>query len=461
MPLAAGSAMAAAQDEVGGARVMSGDDPDAQSVIMRSRAGSWKDATLLLALGLLVGLALLQSPGTGDRAQWLVYMDTARDNGLLAIYQIAAVTGVGMGPTDYPPLALVVLALFAKLAKAVGMSDFISLKLSILLFLLACAGVMAIWRGWVFGIALYLVLAIDALLLSYLDVYFVVSFLLALWCMEQNKYAAGAALFTVSFLTKWQPIILAPLILLYVLPRPFRTADLVRLVPAAIVLCVVYLIFGNAMITAFTRGAADPTFSGKALNFDWLVTALSEVGQLEARAGVVRSITLGELPDGIYRTLAQASSVLRYVCYLITVLDFALSSRSTTDLVRAAILCFLAYFMFGGGVHENHACLAAVLGLCWMATDRSRYIEATILAAMFNINIVVFYGFSGSGLQFSYVLGGVDITVLLALLNLIVFLILWLPVATRVLSQLPKLGFSGTAAGGTARAAPLHRNADS
>ena len=424
-----------------------------------SRSGYWKTSALLLSLGILIGLALLQSPGTGDRAQWLVYMDTARHNGVLATYSIAAINGVGIGHTDYPPLALAMLGIFAELARALGMSDFIGLKLSLLLFLLVCAGIMASWRGWRYGIATYLLLAIDALLLTYLDVYFLFTFLLGLWCLEQKKLATGTALFTVSFLTKWQPIILAPLILLYVMPKPLRMTTLVRLmVPAAIVFCAVYLIFGNALITAFLGGTANPTFSGKALNLDWLITALSEVGdQLAQRGGAVRSINTSELPDGIYRNLAVASSVLRYIGYLVAVGDFYLSDRSITNFIKASVLCFMAYFVFGGGVHENHACLIAVLGLCWMAVDRSRYLEAIILAAMFNINIVVFYGFSGSGLQFPYVLGGWDITIFLAIFNVIVFAVLWLPAARQVFGQLRALVPQASAPAGT-RPAPAPRD---
>ncbi len=431
---------------------MSGDNRNLVRETARPQLGHWTEILLLLALGLLIGLALLQSPGTGDRAQWLVYMDTARNHGVFATYSIAAINGVGVGHTDYPPLALVMLGSFAQLGKALGISDFTALKLSLLLFLLACAGVMAIWRGTLFGIAAYLLLVIDALLLSYLDVYFLITFLLALWCFENNKLATGTALFTVSFLTKWQPIILAPLILLYVVPRPFRFTNVLRLVPAGVILLVVVLGFGNALIDAFLGGTANPTFSGKALNFDWLVTAFSEVGQLEARSGAVRSINTRDLPDGIYRDLALLSSLLRYVCYLVPIADFYFSDRSLKNFVGASILCFMAYFVFGGGVHENHACLIAVLGLCWMAMDRSRYVEAIILAAMFNINIVVFYGFSGSGLQFPYVLGGWDITVVLAAFNVVVFAVLWLPAARRVFARIPALRFGNPGAAGAAPA---------
>jgi hypothetical protein len=44
-----------------------------------------------------------------------------------------------------------------------------------------------------------------------------------------------------------------------------------------------------------------------------------------------------------------------------------------------------------------------------------------VWAALLNINMVVFYGLDGRGLPFSPVVGGLDMTLLLALLALLLF----------------------------------------
>ena len=93
--------------------------------------------------------------------------------------------------------------------------------------------------------------------------------------------------------------------------------------------------------------------------------------------------------------------MLRYICYAVSLYYFYLSDRTLEDLVRASIVCFMTYFTFGYGVHENHACVVAVLGVCWLAMDGTRLVEAVVLSVLFNMNLLLFYGLSGSGLNFS------------------------------------------------------------
>ena len=406
------------------------------------------EAVLLLLLGVLFGLALLNAQGTGDRSQWLSYIASIHQVGVVETYVRAVFDGVGYAKTDYPGLSFAIFGLIALVGRITLLTDFEALKLSLVLFLLGCAVLMTIWQGrWrpLLGVTIFLMLAINALVLVYLDVYFVFFLVFSFYCFERGKIAWGAVLFAISFFTKWQPIILAPLILLYIVPRRFDLTHLAKLIPGALFVLVIYLLFGNALIVAFIRGTAqDLTFSGKALNFDWLVTALMELPYLAANQGEVRSVGFDEAPElsrGVYAYLAMLSAALRYVCYFTTILFFFFSDRSFLNLLRAAIVCFMSYFMFGHAVHENHACLPAVLGLCWAAMDRSHTLEAVILGVMFNINIVLFYGLSGVGLGFSRVVGW-DTSISLAVFNLFFFLLLWVPIARSVMAKMGELRFS-------------------
>jgi hypothetical protein len=396
---------------------------------------------LLLVLALLFGLSLLNAQGTGDRSQWLSYIASIHQVGVVETYVRAVLDGVGYTKTDYPGLSFAIFGLVALVADITRLSDFDSLKLSLLTFLLATAGLMTVWQGkWrpLPGVAAYLLLVIGALVLVYLDVYFVFFFLLSFYCLQRGRIAWGTTLFVVSFFVKWQPIILAPLILLYALPRNFDIRHVLRLVPAGLLLIAIYLLFGNALIVAFGRGAADSTFSGKALNFDWLLTTLMEAPHLSANGWQVKSVGFDEAPElsqGIFVYLSAASTILRYVCYATAVAWFFLSERAFTDLLRASVVCFMSYFIFGHAVHENHSCLPAVLALCWFALDQSRRLEAVVLGVVFNINILLFYGFSGVGPGFSRVVGW-DQSISLAIFNVAFFFILWVPVARPVAARL-------------------------
>jgi hypothetical protein len=433
----------------------------------------WRAASTLLLIGLLVGITFFNAPGTGDRYRWLLYMYTARHYGVLQTYWRAAVTGVsqetradidydteirypvvypnnGNGRTDYPPLSILALALLARLGRLLHVSDFAMLKFSLIAFTLACAGVTAGWRDrWrpLLGIATFAALALSSIVLVYLEVYFILPLLLAFACLQRKKLTAGAALFTVSFLIKWQPIILVPFVLIYVLSQDRSPRRLLPFVPATLILAAVAAIFGKAMVVALGSGLQDTSFSGGALNFNWLIAAAQahafnpwHAAELSANGqDAIRALGNGTAPHvGVYGALALLSTTLRYFCYAVALAHFVFSGRTFADLVRACIAAFLSYSIFGVGVHENHAIVAMVLALCWVAVDRTRYLEATALAVSFNLNLFILYGFRGHGPEMSRILGW-DVTIYLALFSLAIFAAIWTPLAIELGRKLAQL----------------------
>jgi hypothetical protein len=405
-----------------------------------------QEAILLLLLGVLVCLAFLNSPGTDDRSEWLRYMGLARQYGVLGAYPNA-------GPVDYPPLSFVLLGLLARVADFFQISDFIAVKISLMVLTLACAALTAgLRKHWqpVVAVAMFLTLVVDAMLEVYIDSYFVVSLLLALFCFERGYLSLGTAIFAFASLTKWQPIILTPLILLYVIPRRPAPADLLRLLPAVGLSLIVLFMYAIPMLHAFTEGFENARLSGQAMNLNWLIAGFVEL-QHPHRDGLINTISysgdffVSTFPDDppvpISRTIAallSVSSGLRYFCYFVSLYYFFKSDRSLLNLVRTSIVCFMCYFMFGYGVHENHGCIPAVLGICWFAMDRSRFLEAVMLAVTFNMNLLIFYGLHGAGLAFSRIAGW-DVTLYFAAFNLILFLVLWLPVANAVRTHIAGL----------------------
>jgi hypothetical protein len=400
------------------------------------------EAVLLLLFGFLLCLAFLKSPGTTDVSRWLLYMDLARQKGLFSAYPIAAIQPIDPGgsafTTDYPPLSFLILGLFSRIADIFQMSDFAALKISLLLFALACAAVTALftkpWQPFL-AVAMFAVLFVSAILQAYTDVYLILFLLLALYSYRNGYLRTGTVLFAISCLVKWQPIILSPLILLYVVPQRPKLADLAKFAPAALFVLIVLLAYARPIFFALISGVrdADIKLSGNALNLNWIITGLIE-GCITTPGRAVTSLTSLSQPVSaphVYSYLLLISSVLRYLCYSVSLYYFYISDRSLLSIVRASIVCFMAYFTFGYGVHENHACVPAVLAIFWFMLDRSRYLEATLLGVMFNANLLIFYGFNGGGLGFSRIVGW-DATLYLAGFNLVLFVVLWIPVANRV-----------------------------
>jgi hypothetical protein len=397
----------------------------------RTLDSTWATTGGLLVVGCAIGLAFLNSPGTGDRAAWLDYMGFAREHSLraTAIY--------GIDDSKYPPLGVVTLGLVGRFGSLLGWADLVALKVSLLLATLASAWFITAWNArWqpLLGAAMFGALFANSMLLSYIDAYFVVVLLLALLCLQRGFLATGTALYTVSVFVKWQPMLLAPFLLLYLLREPQRMTLVAAgriFAPAALVVAVIYLLFGNMVIAAFWRQITDPTFSsfsGSALNLNWLITAAMQLstGELQKDGGIVDTIWGGG------STLGYISYALRIVTFLTTVAYFYYSKRQFADLLQAAIIGYLCYFMFGFGVHENHGLIAAVLALCLVGTTGAGQVQAIVLAAMVNVNLLLFFGLTGTKPDLSRVVFGWDVSIYLSLLNLAIFAVLWTPAAAAV-----------------------------
>lgn len=394
-------------------------------------------ATLLLTLGVLVCLTALHSPGTGDRVDFLNYMAVGRQKGILAAYPNA-------GYVDYPPLVFMLLAALAHLADALHLTDFITLKISLMVFTLASAGVTAYLSSEFrpeLAVAMFLTLVISSMVETYIDVYSVLFLLFAIYLFKNGYLGAGAVCFAIASLIKWQPIILGPLVLLYLVPRRPTVADLFKLLPAALLSLAIVLFYHDSMINSFVRGFQNARLSGQAANLNWLITGFIERHDT-LHDGVVVTLSydgksyLSKYPDvapvpagHFTQALLGISSTLRYLCYFVALFYYYKSDRDLEGLVRTSIICFMCYFVFGYGVHESHACVPAVLGICWFALDRGRFPEAVMLAGLFNLNMILFYGFDGEALRFSRVVYGIDLTLPFAAFSLLLFFELWLPVA--------------------------------
>jgi hypothetical protein len=89
-----------------------------------------------------------------------------------------------------------------------------------------------------------------------------------------------------------------------------------------------------------------------------------------------------------------------------------------------SIVGFLTYVIWNTGVHENHLFTAVILAYILMLHKRTRehWAMVTILAAMFNVNLFVFYGVTGTELQSRVV--GIDFSVILAMLYVVTWLFL-------------------------------------
>lgn len=331
--------------------------------------------------------------------------------------------------TDYPPLSLIILETVSRCADTFGITVLLALKCSLFIFLFATAAAFyGFSRSLILTAALEFSLILNSVALGYLDIYFAPFLIAAFFCLQRGHFKMGILMFAISCAIKWQPLLIAPFVCVYVIAAagdglPGRDKTLQRATPFIIAALVVALplvvTFGaGAIIGSLQRAMTRHNFiSGYALNFGWLHTWALHLWAPEK---------YGSLQDGQIDLIQSRDAVLMlpekilfYLSYATILIAFALQKKTFRQLLVYSMLGYLSYFLFNTGVHENHlfpiACLAWIL----VFIDSSQLVRAINLSIAANINLFVFFGVFGQ--RINTVIAGVDMTLLFALANIGLF----------------------------------------
>jgi hypothetical protein len=396
----------------------------ANNQISTPRDLNWSGVALIV-LANLIALSFFFSPGGSDVEIWNNWMREISNSGLIG--------GYTHSDTDYPPLAFVILALIVKCAAAFGVTPFVVLKCSLLLFLVATAALFySFTRNLILTVALEFALVLSSMGLAYLDVYFAPFLIAGFFLLQRGNLSLGFILFAISCFTKWQPLIIAPFICIYILSsgtavetkRPLKKRIIPFVFAAGAIAIPLLLIFGAKIFDSLHRAMTYHIFlSAYALNLPWLQTWALHL---------INPEKYGPLQNGevdIFQTrdalVVGPTKILFYLSYAAIALSFARQKKTFARLIVYSILGYMAYFIFNTSVHENHLFLVCCLAWILAYIDRSQLIRCINLSIAANANLFLFYGAFGQGLP--HVIGGVDITLLFALANIFLFadLLIW------------------------------------
>ena len=381
---------------------------------------NWAGIGLLL-LANLIALSFLYSPGTGDVAIWRTWIDQMSAFGLVG--------GFVHSGTDYPPLSLIILAAVSRCADAFGITVFLALKCSLFIFLIATAASFY-WfsRNLVLTAALEFSLILNSVALGYLDIYFAPFLIAAFFFLQRGHFTIGVLMFAISCSIKWQPLLIAPFICIYVMTaageglsgrdKLFKRA-MPFLIAALVVLLPLVVIFGaGAIINSLRRATTMHNFiSGYALNVGWLHTWALHLWAPEKYGSLQNGeIDLIQTRDVL---LTLPEKILFYLTYTAILIAFVLQKKTFKQLLVYSMLGYLSYFLFNTGVHENHLFPIACLVWILVFIDSSQLLRAINLSIAANINLFLFAGAIGQGVR--CVIAGVDITLLFALANIGLF----------------------------------------
>lgn len=82
---------------------------------------------------------------------------------------------------------------------------------------------------------------------------------------------------------------------------------------------------------------------------------------------------------------------------IIFIMYFKQKEKSFENFLLYTTAAFLSYFILNKGVHENHLHIAVIMLLLLYWENKKYFIDMLMWGILFNINMIVFYGFDGRG----------------------------------------------------------------
>jgi hypothetical protein len=385
----------------------------------------------LIALAGLLLLALLLAclPGTADVNVWKMWVDGLNGLGFVEGFN------AGEGHILQPALGMLLLILSHNASSWLGLPAHVwpapgltSYDASLWLALVASAmAILYVSRNAWLAVAFVAAFLLNGVVYGYFDIYCVPFWLLGMHAITEEKFGRAAFFMLLAVLIKWQFLVFVPFVGLYFLrgvfskPRCGANEFLRRLlpfVPAVAVLLAVLLVLGRGSMLSLARGAAHDTLSGYAMNLGWVLTWAMHVVWPES---------YGPLQDGYIEVIRTQDTRVLGLMKVLFYSSFALAlwrqwrSPSTPEnLWRFMLAGYLSYFLFNKGAHENHL-VPVMLVAGYMAWRETRWIViAVAFAVLTNLNMIFFYSLDGMDRGTARVIGGMDWSLPLAVIYVVV-----------------------------------------
>lgn len=382
----------------------------------------------IAALAGIAILAILWLPNlkSEDIPFWLRWMATDLNLGIVGGYHQV--------PGEYPPLCRLILAIPAQVARATGGDLGFALKASFLVAMFT-GGALFYWSTrdrWI-TLALLAASLVNNLGIGYQDAFVAPVLTLSMHFLWKERWLRSFVFLILASFIKWQPGILAPFIAVYIARRLVHESrgGLARggwavpiatnlVVPAVAIPAAFYAVFGPLLVVAFLWISNNMFLNGNALNLNYIYTVLLHV----LEPGRFGTLGVGEvLIIGAPGGFLIAPKVIFWAAYVLLLLRCARSARGFTETLSFAILGYFTYFMFNTGAHENHL-ITILVPLAYLAhVNRPFRPVAGAIALLANLNMVIFYGFDGTELQYAKTVSG---AIFLSVLSLGAFAVyLW------------------------------------
>lgn len=367
---------------------------------------------IILLIG--INLVLFSSKGTVDARNWeVIFVDILARGAKFIPDCLSYLCPSNLILTKFPPGHAFIFYLFSFIFPVRFFGTMISMKALIALFyiLTYCAYmyfvkvVGASKKTFIANSVIFLSLVsliLSAQGLAYTDIVTFPFFILSMLAIVRKKYIWSGVLFSLSFLIKWQSVIILPIILAYVI-----SGDLKRRVSSLIEFCV-----GMIMSVLMFIPVTHNIFAGMllslrnsllhttnyALNVQWVIQNIPISGL---------ALHVNESPSIMRIVLQLGVFILGYLLVVKKVLHTGYGKNREEQFFHALLLGLGMYYLFSFGVHENHFILGTIIALLLYVRYPTKVNRVVLLMVdgINTLNMVVFYGFTGSPIFHAHVLG--------------------------------------------------------
>jgi len=444
------------------------------SVFAAGRRCLW----IILGLGLLIRLATLTLPGTGDTSTFQMWGAMALRTGLLNVYGLKdrevlaavykdlkgekrqshiIVTDTDLGTyrdiPDYPPGSVLVIEIATGACKwlqggTLRAGRLLNACVNVPPVLFALAAALTLWlfarrendsRSVVAVAALWLnpALILTSPILGYQDPIFAFFGLLALICFYQRKPALSMLFLALSCLIKPQGVFIIP-----VLAAAFWAEggwrmlwrSSMQFLLSLIVLASPYLVSGRllAPLAAILHNSTCSALSAQDASGWWIAGPVAQAiagRTLDPLFGKIEMVPPGEFQAaiGIHPLWLAMPALILFTAINIYWMVRHLRKGHRHAIFWAAALEVYGYTMFALYVHENHLYAFFVYSAPLLAIARAPIRRIYwALSVVFGLNLFMF---EGLGQGFIYpgwlrTFQGVDLTILLAMANITIFVLI-------------------------------------
>lgn len=345
---------------------------------------------------------------------WAIWIKQFQEHGLVAGYY--AVHDV------YPPMTFSVFALISVLP----WPQYATFKAIQTLLVFATGVSVYAWRREV-GIAagIMLGLAANSMMFESTDIFFTPFLVGALIALADRRWVMFSALYSAALLFKWQPVILTPFFLIWIWPDLRRPRTWLELaIPALLIQGAEIAYFGSEVVLGILRAPGARTFfSGNAFNLNWVIAWLHALTTGEASlpdTGATSPMLaikqyLFHVPGWLWTT----SQVVSLASFASVIVAFCFAPRTPRHLLLFCTTATVSYAMLHTEVHENHLHIAVITSALLAAVAPAYAPVFVFWATAMTFNLLAYLS------SWPRVIAGMDITVLIAALNVAMFAGLW------------------------------------